>query len=154
MGFLTPDAMEMDSRHVYGMIHALMDAGVPSQPGYTGVIADDSMGEHALGDEPTDGEPVGDEPAGGGEPVEFQTLAVWVHQARVDAWDAWAADVEALWVTSHYALDLALLDSDECALAAARGRVDATWAQVLAMRGTLPGLQQPTRTTPWVYLND
>jgi hypothetical protein len=109
MGFLIPDAMETGSRHVYGMIHALMDAGVPSQPGYTGVIADDSMGEHALGDEPTDGEPVGDEPVGGGEPVECQTFADWVHQARVDAWGAWATDVEPLLVTSNHALDVALL---------------------------------------------
>ena len=92
-----------------------MDVGGVSQPGFMDGENPEPVDDELVGDGSPGGEPVDD------DPVEFPTMADLVYQARVDAWGSWAADVEAMWVTSTRALDLALRASDEHALAATRG---------------------------------
>ena len=120
MGFVSPDVVSTESRHVYGMVMAMIDAGAPSLPGYTdGYLL---CYQRAVGDSDV-----------GGQVGDFHD---WIFQHRMDAWDAWAADVATMSAASTRALEeaLASVNSNEQGLPVARGRNATAREQGIAVR--------------------
>lgn len=140
MGFVSPDVVSTESRHVYGMVMAMIDADAPSLPGYMdGYLL---CYQSAVGDSDV-----------GGQVGDFHD---WIFQHRVDAWGAWAADVAGMSAASTRALEEALanVNSDEQDLSIARRRVAAAWEQGIALKQAWPGLRFPTSRIPWRYFDE
>ena len=134
MGFVSPDVVSTESRHVYGMVMAMIDADAPSLPGYMdGYLL---CYQSAVGDSDV-----------GGQVGDFHD---WIFQHRVDAWGAWAADVAGMSAASTRALEEALanVNSDEqdlsIAAAASRRRMGAGHCiEASVARSPIPHEQDP-----------
>ena len=81
----------------------------------------------------------------------------FIVNSRMHAWDCWLGDVSSASVAASRAMELAVRDGGEQALAAARQQAASATASMLAVRDGWPAQgphMAPTRSIPWIYFED